>query len=290
MSLDNQTLVTSLDDGEESDTIIKVKVLQRVYKVNKNEPATKFHVACARGNLEEVKFCIENDFDINLKILQSEIANVEEMETFFPHSAWTGFDFALFEGHQNIVQFLQNVNLVQFVLNFGLREQLHSCHLMDCFEYICEISDYPMMKYFILHENITVDRHIVRGSKALEIIQLLACQNGSLEIMEFLIQRGMFDRNVTNYFGKTGFHLACEGGKLNVVKWFAHHRMDLELLDDLENTGFYKASKNGHLNIVKWFCERGIISLEFNINYRRGFSAACSSSHFDIIQFFPQLI
>jgi hypothetical protein len=93
-----------------------------------------------------------------------------------------------------------------------------------------------------------------------------ACFSGNLDIVKFIIEKGVDDLN----WGLTG---ACYGGHLDIVKFIMEKGVD-----DL-NWGLTGACYGGHLDIVKFLIEKGAN------DWNRGLYGACSGRHLDIVKF-----
>merc|ERR1712034_154956 len=58
--------------------------------------------------------------------------------------------------------------------------------------------------------------------------------------------------NVGDNYGRTGFHLACHYGNLNVVQFLLQQGFDWNVRDNYGNTGFHYACDNGKVNVVQF--------------------------------------
>jgi len=115
----------------------------------------------------------------------------------------------------------------------------------------------------------------------------LACFNGNLNVVQFLLQKG-FDMNIGRNDGATGFHLACFNGNLNVVQFLLQEGFDMYVVNNDGYTGFHLACFWGKLNVVRF-----ILQKEFDMNVvdfaeRTGFHWACLGGRFNVVQFLLQ--
>ena len=102
----------------------------------------------------------------------------------------------------------------------------------------------------------------------------LACFMGSLNVVEFLLRRG-FDMYVGDLAGRTGFHLACLTESLNVVQFLLQEGFDMYTGNALGRTGFHAACFLGSLNVIQFLLQRGFDMYVSDGNEMTGFHIAC---------------
>ena len=112
----------------------------------------------------------------------------------------------------------------------------------------------------------------------------LACLYGSLNVVQLLVQKG-FDMNVGTNKGSTGFHFACLYENLNVVQFLVQKGFDMNIGNNKGSTGFHLACVYGNLKIVQFLVQQG-----FNMNISddsgsTGFHLACVKGHLYVVQF-----
>jgi len=116
----------------------------------------------------------------------------------------------------------------------------------------------------------------------------LACRYGNLDVVEFLVLQQEFDMNRDDNFGKTGFHDACIHGKLNVVQFLVQQGFDMNVGDYGGNTGFHLACLNGKLNVVQFLLQQGFDMYVDDHGGNTGFHWACYNGKLNVAQFLLQ--
>ena len=80
---------------------------------------------------------------------------------------------------------------------------------------------------------------------------LSAAQDGDLALVEQAMQNGA-NLESTDNLGKTPLHLACCNGHLDVVRYLlTSHGANLEATDNNGKTPLHLACWNGHLDVVQ---------------------------------------
>ena len=125
-----------------------------------------------------------------------------------------------------------------------------------------------------------------------------ACQNGQLEIAEFLMENSdTFDIDVTGakpFYG-TVFHLACQSRHLGVANFLMKNYVALNIDFNSKNedghTSFHVACINGSTDIVELIIKKSIdLNIDLNAKCRTwgwtGFHLACEYGHYDTVKVF----
>jgi ankyrin repeat protein len=60
---------------------------------------------------------------------------------------------------------------------------------------------------------------------------LIACQNGHIDIVELLIDKGA-NVNIKNYKGRTGLFVVCLEGRIGLVKLLIDKGVDVNIKDN----------------------------------------------------------
>lgn len=84
----------------------------------------------------------------------------------------------------------------------------------------------------------------------------LACKYGHLDLVKFLIKKGVCV-NQRNNNGETPLYIACYYGHLDVVKFLIHKGVDINQANEYGKTPLLVASLNGHLDVVKYLSQKG---------------------------------
>ena len=133
----------------------------------------------------------------------------------------------------------------------------------------------------------------------------LACKNGHLEIVQFLLKNihseinfntRELDLNAKNYIRETAFTLACKKGQSKVVKLLiensAAFSIDLNERDWYGKTAFMSASIHGHLDVFKIIMKNTTASsIDLKVDYESiimAFHVASLRGHSDMVKFFQE--
>ncbi|KAJ7759534.1 ankyrin repeat-containing domain protein [Mycena metata] len=112
----------------------------------------------------------------------------------------------------------------------------------------------------------------------------VASQNGQLDVVKFLIERGA-DVNASNKDGYTSLYLASERGHLGVVEFLIEHGADVNARNKDGYTSLHLVSRDGHLDIVKFLIEHGA---DINASTEGGYtslSMASENGHLEVVKF-----
>ena len=106
-----------------------------------------------------------------------------------------------------------------------------------------------------LQKSNEIERNDLHGRKPLHI----ACLNGKLDIVQFLISQANANINSLTRDGYNALHCACKGGDLEIVQYLIRvcgANKEEKTQDYYQNTPLHIACKNGHLPIVQYLIER----------------------------------
>lgn len=99
-----------------------------------------------------------------------------------------------------------------------------------------------------------------------------ACQNGNLELVKKLHQKGA---DCSDKIHKPILK-ASKNGHLEIVKYLHENGANLSVIS------FVMASKNGHLEVVKYLHSHGDIN---TLSYGNAICKACMNGHIDVVRF-----
>ena len=97
---------------------------------------------------------------------------------------------------------------------------------------------------------------IVYGSDINEVLAT-AAENGALEEVQELIDKGAFINAQDKWSGTTALMMASKKGHLEVVKYLVEKGADINQVSRYEKTALIEASENGHAGIVKFLKKAG---------------------------------
>ncbi|XP_042226238.1 ankyrin-3-like isoform X2 [Homarus americanus] len=187
-----------------------------------NESA--LHLAADNGNLEAVKWLVRMGLSLDQK----------DRKDFTPD------DYALQEGHKEVVAFLRQVVLQQ------------DKFLDAATEGLLKVTEN------LVNDGVYLDcrRHSDKfGRTALHY----AARNGHLEIVRFLLSRGG-DPEAEDNFGNTAVHWAAEGGHVHILKVLRDNNCDLSPTNNFQNTPLHCAARGmiKSLGALKWLLDQGV--------------------------------
>lgn len=224
--------------------------------------------AAKRGKLKVIEYLCEDDADQEYNGVHS-------------------ICFASENGHLDIVKF--------FVEN----GQMHQFDEEDALYWASRAGKFDVVKYLVDDAGVSAD---ASGSIALGI----ACKEGRLDVVEFLIKKGANPNALHGYpiwsaaeggqfevlsflaektnadflaFGHQSLFYACREGNLKIAKFLLDRGIRA---DAANNSALCWAVEHGHLNIVKLLVERGANVLAQN-NYP--VKTAVTKGHWAILQY-----
>jgi len=84
----------------------------------------------------------------------------------------------------------------------------------------------------------------------------------SLDMVKYLVEKYQVNMEATNIYNKTPFHIACQYGTLNVVKYLVEEGVNIEARNIYNNTPFHMACQEGNLDVVKYLVEEKGLNVE----------------------------
>ncbi|XP_062568050.1 serine/threonine-protein phosphatase 6 regulatory ankyrin repeat subunit B-like [Saccostrea cucullata] len=196
-----------------------VKPFSDLLEIRDNDGNTVLHSACSGGSLEIVSFLIENGMDIDT------LSNDGE----------SILQIACLNGKVEVCEYLiENYPHLLDVRDKSSNTVLHDAAWgVNHFPELLEIKDKNGLT--VLHS---------------------ACRGGSVEIVSFLIEKGM-DFNALQNDGKTILHIACLIGEFEVCEYLVENYPHLLDVKDISiNSVLHDASWGGNVQIVKLLIEK----------------------------------
>lgn len=131
-----------------------------------------------------------------------------------------------------------------------------------------------------------------RGLLALPCIRdyiVLACQNGHLEVMKYLLEIEEANIEGANIdspdpYGKTLLHHACWGGHLEVVKYLIMNGSNQEGATNTGHRPLHCASRNNHLKVVDYLINQGVEKEALVEDGRTALHIACQYGHLEVVK------
>ncbi|XP_062578831.1 serine/threonine-protein phosphatase 6 regulatory ankyrin repeat subunit B-like [Saccostrea cucullata] len=230
-------------------------------EIRDNDGWTVLHSACYGGSVEIVSFLIEKGMDFNAmsndtkSILHRACINgkfeiCEYLVENYPHlldvkdkSSETVLHDAAWGGNVQIVKLLIEKKMDIYSVQGDGETILHQCSRSGKME---------MCEYLVNH---IPDLLEIRDNDGWTALQS-ACRGGSVEIVFFLIEKGM-DINILSNNGRSILHIACLNGKFEVCEYLVEnypHLLDVK--DKFSETVLHDAAWGGNVQIVKLLIEK----------------------------------
>ena len=118
----------------------------------------------------------------------------------------------------------------------------------------------------------------------------IACINGDLPLVRYLIEDAHSDIEATTNNGYAPIHSACEGGHLEIVQYLikaAHVDKEAKTADSFKNTPLHIACMKGHLPIVQYLIEDAGVdkNAEDNLFLSTALHIACEYGNCGVVQY-----
>ena len=185
----------------------------------------------------------------------------------------TSLHWACHEGHLAIAQYLVSKGANVKIKDGSGDYVIHSA---------AQYGFLPIVKYSIEQQNVHID---TKGHNKKTPLHY-ACENGHLQIAEYLISKG------ANIYAKddrdnTPIHYASESGLLPIVQYLIEKlKVDIDKKGWNSQTPLHYACWNGHLPIVEYLVSKGAnIELRSSFQYETPLQTASSRHHTDIVNY-----
>ena len=216
-----------------------------------------------------------------------------------PFSSGTSQKYAVAGGSYEIVQIINQHN---FTFKNCLEESIkyHRYELMDwiimnfdtepvlptkCLNYYnYEAFLFDMNNQFYVKNIIENIEQIVNGvNQELHV----ACREGQMHIVRYLIENEHFDPNLKGYDGNSPLYYACTRGHLNIVKYLIEKaNVNKDQVDNVGNTPFLEAVISGQLDIVKYLVEEAHVDKNATgFCARTALHYACTGTNLSLVKY-----
>lgn len=118
-----------------------------------------------------------------------------------------------------------------------------------------------------------------------------ACGFGQFQIVKYLVLKGA-DVSIKQNQGATCFQIACQEGKLDVVRFLVENseaKSQINQTDNEGNTALLLAAKKNQLSTMKYLISKGANFEVSNFEGRNAVWFGCCFGHFDMIQYLISL-
>lgn len=190
---------------------------------------TPLHVAAKNGNAELCKLLIDYGANVNA----------------VTPSKMTPLHISVLENHVHIVQLLLENNANVHLREEGNRETpiLLACSL-----------GHTKIIQLLEERDANIEDVDENGNNGF----MLACENGHVETIRYLLQSG-HSPNCRNKFNSwTPLHFAASQGHVEIAKLLIQYKCDINARDDVGRTALHYASAKGHADVVELLILSGI--------------------------------
>ena len=115
----------------------------------------------------------------------------------------------------------------------------------------------------------------------------IACRDGMLSIVRYLIEKEHYDPNIKGFQGNSPLYYACTRGHLDIVKYLIETaNADKEQLDDGGNTPLLESVIAGQLEVTKYLIEQANVNKDaVGFCQRTALHYACAGGHLNIVKY-----
>ncbi|XP_062574844.1 serine/threonine-protein phosphatase 6 regulatory ankyrin repeat subunit B-like [Saccostrea cucullata] len=228
---------------------------QSLISVRDNYGWTALHSACRGGSVEIVIFLTNKGLDVNdlsndgqsvlhIACLYGRYEIVEYLVKSHPHLldvrdtlSNSVLHDAAWGGHIEIVKLLIEKKMDVYTLHEGCESILHLC---------CRSGKKEMCEYLVNH---FTDLLNIKGNNGWTVLHS-ACFGGSVDIVSFLIQKGL-DLNDLSNDGQSVLHIASLNGKLEICEHLVkNHPHLLDVKDKHSQSVLHYAALGGNVQIL----------------------------------------
>lgn len=127
-----------------------------------------------------------------------------------------------------------------------------------------ETNNVECVRYWLLHDP-SVDVDFNQHNPSRQTPLHMACERGSLPMVQCLIVEGGATTSSRDIHGNTPLLVACGKGDLEVIQWMiqcwmVHYRQDA--VDDTGATCLHVAAAEGHMPTVQWLVETAKVNVQ----------------------------
>ena len=237
-----------------------------------NNGWTTPHFSARYGSYEIFKYFINMGIDINLKTkdgmnclhiaahyghlnLCKALINEYNVDVQLPdNDGWTALHFSAENGSYEIVKYF---------INMGIDINLKTKHGMNCLHIAADYGHTNLCKTLMKKHNLDLEEPNDNGWTALHY----SAKNDSYELVKFFTDMGI-DTNLKATDGINCLHIAAEYENLNLCKTLINeYNVDVQIPDNDGWTALHFFAKNGNYEIVKYFIHMGI---DINLKTKHG--------------------
>lgn len=246
--------------GEKLDNF-NIKTISNFDKLNKGQIQEIFAFICGEGNMEKVKYCVEEiGVDVNAK--------ETIFESTFPLSR------SIHNRHLEIVKYLvgKGANVNQARHN-GITPLMKACG--------AEKGNLEIVKVLV-QNGANINQKTSKGSFPL----YYSSENGHLEIVQYLVEHGA-NVNKARNDEVTPLNISADKGYLSIVQYLVENGADVNKADRLKISPLFISAENGHLEIVKYlvYVRKGAYINQARYDGLTPLMISSQKGHFEIVKF-----
>ncbi|XP_048257810.1 serine/threonine-protein phosphatase 6 regulatory ankyrin repeat subunit A-like [Haliotis rufescens] len=187
------------------------------------------HLACQRGQMELVKYIVSQDMvDINRRGLKKRSPVMIAAES----------------GHKEVVELLVNKGADASLMDKKGNNILHLA---------CQMGHVEVVKYVLSQDIVDINS---RGWKT-KTPMMMAAEEGHKEVVELLLNKGT-DPSLVDKRGNNILHLACQNGQMEVVKYIVSKVIvDVNAKNKRRKTAANIASSQGREDLIDLLVSHG---------------------------------
>ena len=143
------------------------------------------------------------------------------------------------------------------------------------FVHACQRGHLPIVQYFM------EEHHVDLREIGIRIVFHAVCDNGSIDLMEYLLEKGLTDLSCASPNGYTCLHFACFAGSLPLAKsLIRHHRLNKNAVTGDGFTPLHAAGHNGHKTVVRYLVEEcSVDPKSLSVTGLTALHLACRNGH-----------
>ncbi|MBU1101462.1 MAG: ankyrin repeat domain-containing protein [Bacteroidetes bacterium] len=257
-------LGTSITHSQELINAVRQGNLQEAKSILENDPAkitdamdgnrTAFHIACDAGNLDIVKFLVENNADIQAKDVDGD----------------TPLHWAAFRGRDEIAAYLLEIGAEINAVNLS--------------------QNTPLVYAVNNRRSSTIDLLLNNGAEVNTdpenggISMISAASSGNVKIVNLLLEKGV-GLDFIPLTGGSSLHTAASGGITEIVKKLIEAKADVNGKNLYMLTPLHLASKYGHLETARVLVQNGALIEEESSFGKKAIHYAKESDNSELVKF-----
>ncbi|XP_019862101.1 PREDICTED: serine/threonine-protein phosphatase 6 regulatory ankyrin repeat subunit B-like, partial [Amphimedon queenslandica] len=265
---DTLPIHTACESGATQLVTFLIDVMKCDVTTENKDGSTCVTWACSSGNLDLLKLLIEQ-YNLNRKIFS--IPSSPEM--------------AVLSGHVHILEWLRqeyHINVVSFkkgVLPFHAA----LCNNLNCLKHLLNNYSFDINATDPTNDTKSTLLHIACQEGHVALVLYLT----SLPQCDHLVEEHQLDLTIKDYNGMAPVHVACEEGSLNIVKYIIDHSpLSLDMTDSFGRTPLLIAAFSKNLPIIRYLNSK---NCNISILDDKGFNIihiSAKEGSLDILRFF----